>query len=262
MKFDWRKTLDKLWPALVAALLTALGVPICSQVSGCRGGTCPPAPPPSTKPVPPAPEPPDPTPPAEPIQAIGQVRMKGGYCSGTVVGPPRTDKHWIIVSAAHCFKGVGEKVTFVTRSGRGMACSVVAIDRRADGAILITDDAQSDMPWVKVAMQTPPVGSAIWHAGYGVHNPKNVEQGKVLAAPNSQGQTRYRLSVSQGDSGGGIMFNDKGELLSPVCCTTRLSGLGDVWGASPEVVQRMLAAPTEFNDELPPVQMPPPPKVP
>ena len=101
----------------------------------------------------------------------------------------------------------------------------------------------------------PRLADGRWHIVTAAH----VENGQVLAAPNRDEQIRYRLSVSPGDSGGGIMTDASGRLLSPVCCTTCLGCPGDVWGASPTVIKRMIAKPTEFVDLLP-VAMPPPPK--
>jgi hypothetical protein len=94
------------------------------------------------------------------------------------------------------------------------------------------------------------------HCGYGVHIPGNREDGYVVARENADLQVRYRLSVSQGDSGGGIIATATGELLSPVCCTTRLNGVGDVWGASPRVIRSMLTHPAHYSDDLKPIAMP------
>jgi hypothetical protein len=77
-----------------------------------------------------------------------------------------------------------------------------------------------------------------------------------LSGEDSNGQIRYRLSVSHGDSGGGIVSTKDGKLLSPVCCTTRIAGVGDVWGASPRIIQEMITTPTAFASDLEPIQMP------
>lgn len=251
--------------AILAAIITLIGGTGVTTVRGGGGCFSPPrpeptipAPPPATepKPQPPVPEPPPskPEPRPEPLMAICKIVMRGGYCSGTVVGPRRPDGRWNVVSAAHCFKTHGEQVQLILRSGITVGATVSAIDRRCDGAILITDQI-GELPFAMVARSTPPAGTRIWHAGFGFDKPANTEEGTITAPPNTDGQVQYRLSVSSGDSGGGIMLTADGLLLSPVCCTTRIAGIGDVWGASPEMVNRMLAAPTDFID-VPPVEMP------
>ena len=242
------------WKSILVALLTAfitiIGGTTVTQVSGCGAGIPPAIPDPDL--------PPDTTSP-DPWNAIGKIAMQGGYCSGTVIGPRASDGRWRVVSAAHCFKRVGEEATFIQRSGPSRKITVIALDRKADIAICMTDQGQGLMAYTNVASSTPAAGTKIWHGGYGRHVPGNREDGEVLGGPNNDGQVKYRLSVSPGDSGGGIVVDAAGLLLSPVCCTTRLDGPGEVWGGSPEQIRRMLATPTDFID-LPPIEMPPAPQ--
>jgi hypothetical protein len=210
--------------------------------------------PPATKPDTPKPEPEKPQPKPDPWKAICKVVMQGGYCSGTIVGPRRADGRWSLVSAAHCFKRVGESVQVLTRDGLTFSASVVAINRKADCAILIAD-YRDELPFALVAETIPEINSQVWHGGYGFDKPGNRETGVLLAGEDANEQLRYRLNVSSGDSGGGIITDASGKLLSPVCCTTRIAAVADVWGASPNVIRRMLATPTEFLD-VPPVEMP------
>lgn len=244
----WRSILV----ALLTAALTLLGGTAVTQVGGCwRGPHIPPpdidTPPPDARP--------------DAIQAIGKLVLRSAYCSGTVVGPRRSDGRWLIVSAAHCASRVGEDAVFVQRDGISRKVTCIALDRRPDVSVWSTDTGQGAMPYALIADRTPAAGTDIWHAGYGRDKPGNVERGKVLDGPNNSGQVHYHLSVSPGDSGGGIMIDSSGYLLSPVCCTTRLDGPGEVWGGSPESVRRMIATPTDYID-LPPVEMPPPPTKP
>ena len=245
-KEPWRSIIV----AVLTALLTILGGVGVTQVSGC-GAVIPP-------PIIDPDKPPD-TGKVDPWNAIGKIAMQGSYCSGTVIGPRRDDGRYSIVSAAHCFRQVGQEATFIQREGTARKITVVAIDRRADVAICRTETGQGDMAYTQVSLGSLPVGQKIWHGGYGRHIPGNKEEGTVASGPNQDNQVKYRLSVSPGDSGGGIITDDTGALLSPVCCTTRLDGPGEVWGGSPEQIRRMLATPTDFID-LPPAEMPPPPK--
>lgn len=244
-KLPWKEILV----AVLTAILTIIGGTGVQQVVGCR----------YIPPVIPDPDKPPDDGVTDAWNAIGKIAMQGGYCSGTVVGPRSTDGRYKIVSAAHCFKQVGEKAMFIQRDGITRPITVIAIDRRADIAICSTDTGQGKMAYTDIASATPHPGTRIWHGGFGRHIPGNKETGEVVSGPNQDGQVKYRLSVSPGDSGGGIITDANGLLLSPVCCTTRLDGPGEVWGGSPEQIRRMIATPTDFID-LPPIEMPPPPK--
>ncbi len=242
---DWRAVL-----AALISLLSALigGITVASFPGGCRALPAPP----------PKPAPPQPTP--DPVQAIGRLVMPGGYCSATVIGPPDGSgpTRQRLVSAAHCVSRVGQRLTYVTRSGVSIPVTVIAVDRQADISILVTDQPVDPLPWVRVADRTPPPGTAVLHAGFGVDKPGNVERGTVVGGGGGAAQVEYDLSVSPGDSGGGICVSDGGELLSPVCCTTCLGCRGRVWGGSPERIRAMLTSPASYTD-LEPVPMPPPP---
>lgn len=248
MKEPWRSLLT----AFLTALLTLLGGGAAMQIGGCGR-------------VPEQPAPPDPGPPAEPepepgdpLAAVGKLIMNGGSCSATVVNPPDADGRRVLVTAAHCVKRVGERVTFIPRNtSRSIRCSVVSIDRKADICILSTDESEPGLPFLRVAAKTPPVGTEVMHCGFGIDRPGNVEKGQVTSGILPNGQVRYKLSVSPGDSGGGICLNDAGELLSPVCCTSAFGpAVGDTYGGSPERVREMIHHPASFLD-VPPVAMPP-----
>lgn len=262
MKFDWKEFLGRLWPALLAALLAGLGLSTPMMVRGCRQPDLPPPQPAPPEPSPPNPRPPEPPKPepsrVDAWKSIGRLAMERSFCSGTVVGPRRSDGRWYVVSAAHCFDRVGQAATFIPREGASFRCSVQGIDRRSDCAVLVSDTAIEVLYHTFVSDSDPAAGTVVWHGGYGQDRPGNKESGQVVRGPNQDGQVQYRVSVSPGDSGGGIVVDASGRLLSPVCCTTCLGCTGDVWGAGPAVIKRMLAAPTDYID-LPPATMPPPP---
>lgn len=246
---DWKR-----WRPVIVAVLTLIlglmGGAATTQVAGCGRG---PDPHPHTDP------PPEPSAEPDPWNAIGKIAMQGGYCSGTVIGPRRPDGRWIVVSAAHCVSRVGEEATFIQRTGVTRRVVVMALNKKADIALFSTEAGQGQMSFTNVAQGTPQIGTRIFHGGFGRHIPGNREEGQVLGGPNNDGQVKYQLSVSPGDSGGGICMTADGLLLSPVCCTTRLDGPGEVWGGSPEMINRMLTSPTEYI-ELQPIPMPPAPK--
>ncbi len=215
-----------------------------------------PTPPPGTPPVT-APEPKPDT-----LNAIGRIQFGQAGCTATVIGPRRADGRWNVLTAAHCVSKVGEAGVMRFRDGKTTGLVVAAFDRTADACWCVTTDA-GVYPFAFLADTTPPAGSKVWHAGFGVDTPANREDGEVKAGPNAQGQTQFWLSVSPGDSGGGICLDESGRVISPTCCTTRLAAPGDVWGASPESCRRLLAQATLFHvfDDWKPVTMPKPPKV-
>lgn len=247
-KFDWRGLIVAALAALTAFMGAYIGNP--PHVGGTPGGT-----PPSQQ-QPPTATPPQPA--SDPRSAIGKVSMSGGYCSATVVNGQNADGSYTLVCASHCFKQVGEECSFTLRDGRTVKATCIALDRTPDISILRTAPVSTTLPFIRVATKTPDVGSKVLQAGFGIDQPGNTEYGTVVNGPNSDGQVEYHLSVSPGDSGGGICLDSAGELLSPVCCTTNLGAPGSVWGGSPEQVNRMLKNPTEFMG-VPPIHMPEPP---
>lgn len=183
--------------------------------------------------------PPPPPPPAEPkagkldpVQALGRVQFGNSSCTATVIGPRRADGRWDVLTASHCMSGVGAKGTLHTKSGKALPVRVVVHQKRPDLAWLVTADPVDELAFANVAAANPAVGVKMFHQGYGVDRPGNREDGTVTNSENGDGQTQFRLSVSPGDSGGGMLRADTLELISTVCCTTRLAGTGDVWGAS------------------------------
>ena len=253
---------QKLKPALLAilaAVLAALGIKYLPDLP--KPG---PTPPPITDPRPdPRPKPPEPRPTPDPVAAVGRIQIGNGGCSATVVGPRRSDGRWNVLTAAHCATRVGESGVMQLRDGRTLGFVVAALDRTSDACWLLTTDTPADLPWLHLADTTPAPGTKIFHVGFGRHIPGNREDGEVRAGANARGQSQFWLSVSPGDSGGGICVDADGKVVSPVCCTTRLDGPGDVWGASPEASRRLLAQVTfHVLDKWEPVAMPEPPEVP
>jgi hypothetical protein len=187
----------------------------------------------------------------DPWNAICKLQFSRAYCSGTIIGPSqRSDKRWYVISAAHCVSHVNENVVIMTRNGITLRGKVILIDKKSDCTVILTepifDEDKISLPFAYLSDKNPKPGTKVYHGGYGVHIPGNREDGYVYSEENSDGQVCYVLSVSQGDSGGGILDAETNHLLSPVCCTTRLNGPGYVWGASPRVINKLLSQPTTF----------------
>ena len=184
------------------------------------------------------PEKPSPTPNAH--AAIGQIQFGNAGCSATIIGERRGDGRYAVLTAAHCVKGKPQTGTMRLRDGRSIGIRVAAVDHRADCCWCWTDATTEVFPFAVLADRTPPPGTKIWHAGYGVDVPANTEHGTLDEGPNADGQVRMTLSVSSGDSGGGICSAADGTVISCVCCTTDRGRRASVWGASPEAIRRLM----------------------
>jgi hypothetical protein len=205
-------------------------------------------------PVPPKPDPkPDPKPPEggklDPVNALGRIRFGNAGCTATVIGPRRPDGRWDVLTAAHCVNGEGQRGTMALKDGRNLAITVVAHHKTPDVCWCVTDEAVEKMPFALIAEKNPEVGTAVWHMGYGVDNPGNREDGTIAERENGQGQLRMILSVSSGDSGGGIFRADTNELVSVVCCTSGMARKVSMWGCSAEVARRTRPKPADNADE-------------
>ncbi len=216
-------------------------------------------------PVPPTPPPPEPKPVPPPGEgegkldaagALGRIRFGSAGCTATVIGPRRADGRWDVLTAAHCVSGVGQKGTIALKDGRSLAIRVVAHHRTPDVAWCVTDEVVPDLSYALIAAKNPELGVPIWHMGYGVDRPGNRETGNVAAPENSQGQLRMVLSVSSGDSGGGIFRTDTNELVSVVCCTSGMARQASMWGCSAETARRTRPQLTDADDSWIPVPIP------
>lgn len=140
--------------------------------------------------------------------------------------------------------------------GSKIGLTFVSADDTSDHCWLVTTLPQKGIPYALLATADPKPGDTIWHCGFGTDKPGNLERGTVIAGTDGNGQCRYSLSVSHGDSGGGIALDTSGRVLSPVCCTTRTDAVGDVWGCSPLVAAKRLAQGWEVSGEWHPIEVP------
>jgi hypothetical protein len=191
--------------------------------------------PPPRPPTPKDPESPPPGRPGkvDPRAALCQLRVGRSGCTATIIGPRRADGKWDVLTASHCLNSASSG-TITLSDKRTLKVTKTAQDPRADLCWMVTDDANLDeLPHAMLATEHPPAGTAIWHQGFGVDRPGNREEGFVRSAPGSDGKFRMRLSVSSGDSGGGIFRADTGEWVSCVCCTISPSPPdGNTYGGS------------------------------
>lgn len=228
--------------AVLSALLTRWGLPIVIP------------PPPIVQPDPPRPGPPPEPQPNVPA-AIARIQFGSAGCTTTIIGPRRGDGRYWCLTAAHCVGSVGQRGRMTTLDGRTLGVVVVALNRTSDACWLVTDSASESLPFALLAEDTPAAGSKVWHAGYGIDKPGNRESGTFVGGPDGNGQVRFRISVSPGDSGGGIVLDAQSRVLSCVCCTTNLGGVGDVWGAGPRAIAALRAT-AVLDEEWTPIQIP------
>ena len=166
------------------------------------------------------------------VKATVLTRFGNGQCSGTLISPRNKDGTYHILTAYHC-------------DPRGGTVRVRLSDQRVIDAVSVAGDRTADIRWLRTVKKdlavpalavlsrtAPPVGMKVWHRGFGVDRPGNLETGTVTRAPNASAQTEYRISVSPGDSGGGAFRADNDEVLGPWCCTTCLGCVGRVWAGS------------------------------
>jgi hypothetical protein len=209
-------------------------------------------PPPPIYPVPPHPiEPePEPVPPpkvepkikADPLAATARFSKRNKGCTCTLLSPEKTPGYVPVLTAAHCADRVGDSFTVTLKDGRKYTAVCKLINRSADIAIGVIQ-TKDVLPFAVIAKEDPPIGTVIWHQGYGVNKPGNYEEGKVASLPKGNGQIQMDLSVSSGDSGSGIFRKDNGEIISVVCCTDFRR---NTYGGCPSAIWSMIG--TVAND--------------
>lgn len=183
--------------------------------------------PPETNPRPKPPEGTEPKP--NPAKALGRITFGNSGCTATPIWPRRPDGRWDIITAAHCMAGVGSRGVFYTQDGRKIPVRVTVHERSSDLAWLVTEEPVDHLEYAVLARSMPPAGTKVWHAGYGVDKPGNREEGTLVSPDAGNNQATYLISVSSGDSGGGIFRDDTGEWLGAVCCTRAKGVRATVW---------------------------------
>jgi hypothetical protein len=253
---NWLRTALATISAVIPKLQTTLTLiaSIIAAVAGVQVSRCLPTSPPSSSPPSTPPAPTEQQPPNDPKQAIARIQIDNAGCSLTWVLPKRSDGRYDGLSAAHCFDRVGQVGEFMNRDGTSGKLVCVALDKEADVAWVTTLTSFDHLPALHLADRSPAVGEKVWHAGFGIDRPANTETGTVTGTGGRQ--VKFTLSVSPGDSGGGICLDANGRVISPVCCTTRPGAVGSVWGASPEECRKLRPVSTSLMKGWTPIPIP------
>lgn len=226
----WIQVIAGIASAIIAAVLARYGIPVPPM----------PAAPPSAQvqpDVPPAPLPKAPEEQAaDPLGARVKLVCGNAGCTGAVVGPRLKDGRYYVLTAAHCVSQAGQQCRGRMPSGEELALTVQAIDRKADCAWMITQPTPHPIPYIRLSTTVPPVGTRIWVAGYGVGFNGQQRFGHVTGGITREGQLQFSVAVDHGDSGGPVVNDATGELVSVVCCTSALGREGNVYGAGPQAI--------------------------
>ncbi len=166
-------------------------------------------------------------------EAIGKIQFGNAGCTATIIGPINDGDSVIdVLTAAHCVN-VGATGKMTLKDGRVLTVKCVTRNAKADVAWLQAERPGGFVPALLLCEVPPPPGSPVWHEGYGIDKPGNHEVGTVTGMTSDHTKVRFQLSVSSGDSGGGIICTADDRVISPVCCTSCLGCVGDVLGGAP-----------------------------
>lgn len=183
--------------------------------------------------------------------AIGRIQFGRYGCTATVIGPIGDGDEIVdVLTAAHCVK-LGDVGRMQLKDGRTLDVKCVARDAKHDVAWLQATKPTEEIAWLELAEVPPPPGTPVWHQGYGVDQPANVERGQVSGSSKDGKDVYFELSVSSGDSGGGIICTTDNRVISPVCCTTCLGCYGSVRGGAPAAARAIRPGRTTSTSEPP-----------
>lgn len=180
-----------------------------------------PTPAPSSPPSLPVPAPPAPPAPVNPPQSVdiidsakAAVRIHSGNsgCSGTLFRMDTSEQYWLL-TCAHCVRNVGQAVN-IKGDGFELRGQVERFDKRQDICLVRVDERSRKYAVAKIAETPPARGAFLWHKGYGMDQPGNIERGNVLEVGDSYYACWYTTRLSSGDSGSGQFLMSDGTLVA------------------------------------------------
>lgn len=154
-------------------------------------------------------------------------RKYGHAGSGTIIGPKVGDKYYVL-SAQHVVHGYKEMT--VVLDGKEYKAKVELGDVKTDVAWLSVR-TKKELPFALLATAPAVRGDVVWHKGFGVDKPGNVERGHVTYVGRDNLATT--VSVDSGDSGAAL-FNTENRVVGVACWKSAMIGPGD--GGGPTLV--------------------------
>jgi hypothetical protein len=173
---------------------------------------------PSAPPVP-APVRPEPAPEViklDPIAATVKLLSPRSYCTATIIGPRDANGQQLVLTAEHCSPRVGSKHTLVLRDGRRITAQTIATYSAPDYAWMRTEKSAEEYPYTLLHPGPVTSGMTVYHSGYGVSQPGDGVRGTADKSQGGNGRWHFKLSVSHGDSGSGIIDAATGRLVGVV----------------------------------------------
>jgi len=211
------------YSCLIAAIALAA---IVALVWLAGRGSVPSVPPPPAPQPPPAPpvEPPLPSPPPSPpappapptipnpVESIVKLSFGGAGCTATITDVQPRPHEYLVLSAAHCVER-GQNGKIQLKDGTVHSVELVHSAWNPDTSVLLLKTSQR-VPTAKVRSANVPVGTRVWHMGYGVRAPGSHEQGSVKSHSKERQEYSIAIDASSGDSGSGIFADDDGQVVA------------------------------------------------
>lgn len=137
---------------------------------------------------------------------LGLTKHNGsGNCSITVIGPRASDGYYYALFSRHCCRSRTTGFSVTVAHLKDHPAEIYA--RWADADIaLIRFKSDQDVPHALLSSSPPQKGDKVWHKGYGVNRPGNIESGKVLSVGSVSNAMSHTVLLSGGDSGSGLFL--------------------------------------------------------
>ena len=148
----------------------------------------------------------------DPMRASVRIVCGTRGCSGTLFRMDSSDTYWLL-TCAHCIPRSQPPVE-IHGDGWRMTGNVTKLDRKFDIALVRCNQRGRDKPIAELASVPPAVGQTVWHHGFGVDKPGNVERGAILQVGDAQRACWYTTRLSNGDSGSGQFDDATGKLVA------------------------------------------------
>lgn len=141
-----------------------------------------------------------------------QIRAGNSGCSGTLFRMDSSDQYWLL-TCGHCVHRNGETV-YIRGDTFQLTGVVERFNRQIDICLVRVNERGRQWPVAKIAETPPARGDRVWHHGFGVDRPGNIERGQITTVGDSRWACWYTTALSSGDSGSGQFLESNGELVA------------------------------------------------